>query len=264
MKQLLTIDHVTEQNLYDALSDPVFVEKLYKAGQRKSQELHDTAVRFIESNPPVANMEHADTGLEVVAGQPDHIGVRAVRQDHGVAFEDPLQGVQVVTQAGGALVAIKAAKSQGGEVLAGGERYTEGACADGFYVMPAIIAMPEQSAIVEHETFAPILYVMKYKDFDDAIDMQNAVPQGLSSCVFSNNVRESETFLSSVGSDCGIANVNIGTSGAEIGGAFGGEKETGGGRESGSDAWKAYMRRQTQTINYSDQMPLAQGVVFEI
>ncbi len=160
--------------------------------------------------------------------------------------------------------AIKAAKAQGGEVLAGGERYTEGACADGVYVTPAIIAMPKQSAIVEHETFAPILYVMKYSEFDEAVEIQNAVPQGLSSCVFSNNVRESEKFLSSIGSDCGIANVNIGTSGAEIGGAFGGEKETGGGRESGSDAWKAYMRRQTQTINYSDQMPLAQGVVFEI
>ena len=124
--------------------------------------------------------------------------------------------------------------------------------------------MPEQTAVVEHETFAPILYVMKYTDFDDAIELQNAVPQGLSSCVFSNNVRETEKFLSSIGSDCGIANVNIGTSGAEIGGAFGGEKETGGGRESGSDAWKVYMRRQTQTINYSDQMPLAQGVVFDI
>ena len=160
--------------------------------------------------------------------------------------------------------AIKAAKEQGGEVLAGGERYTDGECASGVYVTPAIIAMPEQSAVVEHETFAPILYVMKYSDFDDAIEMQNAVPQGLSSCVFSNNVRETEKFLSSIGSDCGIANVNIGTSGAEIGGAFGGEKETGGGRESGSDAWKVYMRRQTQTINYSDQMPLAQGVVFEI
>tara|TARA_B100000242_G_scaffold266259_2_gene214942 strand:- start:3894 stop:5438 length:1545 start_codon:yes stop_codon:yes gene_type:complete len=159
---------------------------------------------------------------------------------------------------------IKAAKEQGGDVLAGGERYTEGDCADGFYVTPAIIAMPEQTTIVEHETFAPILYVMKYADFDDAIELQNAVPQGLSSCVFSNNVRETEKFLSSIGSDCGIANVNIGTSGAEIGGAFGGEKETGGGRESGSDAWKVYMRRQTQTINYSDQMPLAQGVVFDI
>ena len=157
--------------------------------------------------------------------------------------------------------AIKDAKAQGGEVLAGGERVERDG---GAYVMPAIIAMPEQSAVVEHETFAPILYVMKYSGFNEAVEMQNAVPQGLSSCVFSTNIRESEYFLSAAGSDCGIANVNIGTSGAEIGGAFGGEKETGGGRESGSDAWKAYMRRQTQTINYSEDMPLAQGVVFDL
>ncbi len=160
--------------------------------------------------------------------------------------------------------AVSAAKKQGGKVLAGGERYTKEGCSNGYYVEPALIEMPKQSEIVKHETFAPILYVMKYKDFNEAIEMQNDVPQGLSSCVFSNNIRESELFLSASGSDCGIANVNIGTSGAEIGGAFGGEKETGGGRESGSDAWKTYMRRQTQTINYSDQMPLAQGVVFEV
>lgn len=160
--------------------------------------------------------------------------------------------------------ALEAAKKQGGKVLVGGERFTDGDCANGYYVAPAIVEMPEQSEIVKHETFAPILYVMKYSDFNEAIDMQNDVPQGLSSCVFSTNMRESEYFLSASGSDCGIANVNIGTSGAEIGGAFGGEKETGGGRESGSDAWKVYMRRQTQTINYSEDMPLAQGVVFDI
>lgn len=160
--------------------------------------------------------------------------------------------------------AINAAEKQGGEVLVGGGRAEVKDAADGYYVEPAIIAMPSQSEIVRHETFAPILYVMKYHDFDEALDMQNDVPQGLSSCVFSNNIRESEFFLSGAGSDCGIANVNIGTSGAEIGGAFGGEKETGGGRESGSDSWKAYMRRQTQTINYSDRMPLAQGVVFDV
>ena len=124
--------------------------------------------------------------------------------------------------------------------------------------------MPAQTEQVCHEVFAPILYVMTYKNFEDAIAMNNDVPQGLSSCIFSNDVRETELFLSAVGSDCGIANVNIGPSGAEIGGAFGGEKETGGGRESGSDSWKAYMRRQTQTINYSSQLPLAQGVVFEV
>jgi len=158
--------------------------------------------------------------------------------------------------------AINAAKEQGGKVLAGGE--PANGVKGGAYMHPALIEMPEQSQIVEHETFAPILYVMKYSDLDDAIDQQNAVPQGLSSAIFTMNMREAEYFLSASGSDCGIANVNIGTSGAEIGGAFGGEKETGGGRESGSDAWKAYMRRQTQTINYSDELPLAQGVKFDL
>jgi aldehyde dehydrogenase (NAD+) len=134
----------------------------------------------------------------------------------------------------------------------------------GAYVRPAVIEMPGQTEVVREETFAPILYVMTYEDLDDAIAMQNDVPQGLSSCIFTNDVREAETFVSAVGSDCGIANVNIGPSGAEIGGAFGGEKETGGGRESGSDAWKGYMRRQTNTVNYSRELPLAQGVKFDI
>jgi aldehyde dehydrogenase (NAD+) len=134
----------------------------------------------------------------------------------------------------------------------------------GVYVRPAIVRMPGQSAVVQHETFAPILYVLTWSDFDQAVEMQNAVPQGLSSCVFTDSVREAEAFLSAWGSDCGIANVNIGPSGAEIGGAFGGEKDTGGGRESGSDAWKAYMRRQTQTVNFSAELPLAQGVRFEV
>jgi aldehyde dehydrogenase (NAD+) len=123
--------------------------------------------------------------------------------------------------------------------------------------------MPKQSATVMEETFAPILYAMRYQRLDEAIAMHNAVPQGLSSCIFTNDLREAETFLSPEGSDCGIANVNIGPSGAEIGGAFGGEKDTGGGRESGSDAWKAYMRRATNTINYSRALPLAQGIVFD-
>ena len=122
--------------------------------------------------------------------------------------------------------------------------------------------MSSQNAVVQTETFAPILYVLSYRDFDEALAMQNDVPQGLSSCIFTNDIREAEQFLSASGSDCGIANVNIGTSGAEIGGAFGGEKETGGGRESGSDAWKAYMRRQTNTVNYSRELPLAQGINF--
>ena len=122
--------------------------------------------------------------------------------------------------------------------------------------------MSSQNTVVQTETFAPILYVLSYRDFDEALAMQNDVPQGLSSCIFTNDIREAEQFLSASGSDCGIANVNIGTSGAEIGGAFGGEKETGGGRESGSDAWKAYMRRQTNTVNYSRELPLAQGINF--
>ena len=160
--------------------------------------------------------------------------------------------------------ALEKAKAQGGKILTGGARVTKGVPAKGFYVDPVIVAMPGQSDVVHHETFAPILYVMKYKTLDKAIALHNEVPQGLSSCIFTNNVRESELFLSATGSDCGIANVNIGTSGAEIGGAFGGEKETGGGRESGSDSWKTYMRRQTQTINYSSEMPLAQGVKFDL
>jgi len=156
--------------------------------------------------------------------------------------------------------ALADAVAQGGEILVGGTRVE----ADGTYVTPAIVRMPAQTAVVEHETFAPILYVLTWSDFDQAVELQNAVPQGLSSCVFTDSVREAEAFLSAWGSDCGIANVNIGPSGAEIGGAFGGEKETGGGRESGSDAWKAYMRRQTQTVNFSADLPLAQGVKFDV
>lgn len=157
--------------------------------------------------------------------------------------------------------ALSEAKEAGGRILVGGERQKS---KGGFYVAPAIVEMNAQVEIVCHETFAPILYVMTYDDLDEAIAMNNNVPQGLSSCIFTRDVREAETFLSATGSDCGIANVNIGPSGAEIGGAFGGEKETGGGRESGSDSWKAYMRRQTQTVNYSSKLPLAQGVVFDL
>ncbi|MBB5660632.1 L-piperidine-6-carboxylate dehydrogenase [Brevundimonas halotolerans] len=156
--------------------------------------------------------------------------------------------------------ALKQAVAEGGEVITGGQRLDR----DGAYVRPAIVQMPEQSAIVRHETFGPILYVLTWRELDQAIAMQNAVPQGLSSCIFTDRLREAEQFLSAWGSDCGIANVNIGPSGAEIGGAFGGEKDTGGGRESGSDAWKAYMRRQTQTVNFSTSLPLAQGVRFDV
>jgi aldehyde dehydrogenase (NAD+) len=159
------------------------------------------------------------------------------------------------------LDAIAKAKASGGKVETGGTAIDR----PGNFVLPAIVTgLGNDAEIVQHETFAPILYVMKYKDLADAIDMQNAVPQGLSSSIFTTNLKRAEAFLSAAGSDCGIANVNIGTSGAEIGGAFGGEKETGGGRESGSDAWKAYMRRQTNTINYSDALPLAQGIKFDL
>ncbi|MFC7704922.1 aldehyde dehydrogenase family protein [Plastorhodobacter daqingensis] len=156
---------------------------------------------------------------------------------------------------------LERARAEGGTVH-GGE--TVEGVTGGTYVTPAIVEMPGQTDTVREETFAPILYVLSYSDLDEAIALQNDVPQGLSSCIFTLNLREAETFLSAVGSDCGIANVNIGPSGAEIGGAFGGEKETGGGRESGSDAWKGYMRRQTNTVNYSAQLPLAQGVKFDI
>lgn len=157
---------------------------------------------------------------------------------------------------------LNAAKASGG-IITGGERVLADDNPNAYYVKPAIVEMPVQNEVVEHETFAPILYVMEYEDFADAMAMNNDVPQGLSSCIFTNDVREAEFFQSAAGSDCGIANVNIGTSGAEIGGAFGGEKETGGGRESGSDSWKGYMRRQTNTINYSRELPLAQGVKFD-
>ncbi len=159
------------------------------------------------------------------------------------------------------LDAIAKAKAAGGKVETGGAAIDR----PGNFVLPTIITgLSNDAEIVQHETFAPILYVMQYRELDEAIEMQNAVPQGLSSAIFTTNLKRAEAFLSAAGSDCGIANVNIGTSGAEIGGAFGGEKETGGGRESGSDAWKAYMRRQTNTINYSDALPLAQGIKFDL
>jgi aldehyde dehydrogenase (NAD+) len=186
----------------------------------------------------------------------------------GVSVGNPLDGKALV----GPLVdaaafeamqaALELARAAGGTVT-GGERVDIGH-ADAWYVRPALVEMPEQVAPVTQETFAPILYVMRYSDFDDAVARHNAVGAGLSSSVFTLDMREAERFLAADGSDCGIANVNIGTSGAEIGGAFGGEKETGGGRESGSDAWKGYMRRATNTINYSTALPLAQGVTFDI
>jgi aldehyde dehydrogenase (NAD+) len=162
------------------------------------------------------------------------------------------------------LKAIAACKTEGGNFIVEGGKLDGEKYSSGCYVKPCIAEVKNEYNIVQHETFAPILYLIKYKTLDEAIAMQNGVPQGLSSSIMTNNLREAEQFLSSAGSDCGIANVNIGTSGAEIGGAFGGEKETGGGRESGSDAWKVYMRRQTNTINYSKALPLAQGIKFDL
>jgi aldehyde dehydrogenase (NAD+) len=155
--------------------------------------------------------------------------------------------------------ALETARYQGGQILTGGGRLPDkGAC----FVEPTIVKMPGQTPLVCEETFAPILYLMEYETLEEAIAIHNGVPQGLSSAIFTTNLLTAESFLASTGSDCGIANVNIGTSGAEIGGAFGGEKDTGGGRESGSDAWKGYMRRQTTTINWSTELPLAQGIQF--
>ncbi len=158
-------------------------------------------------------------------------------------------------------VALRKAQEQGGKVF-GGERILQDKYPEAFYVRPALVQLSEQTEIVRQETFAPLLYVMPYVVFADALEMHNDVSQGLASCIFTNDIREAEIFLSASGSDCGIANVNSGPSGAEIGGAFGGEKATGGGREAGSDAWKNYMRRATNTINYSYDLPLAQGIHF--
>jgi aldehyde dehydrogenase (NAD+) len=161
--------------------------------------------------------------------------------------------------------ALVEVNKEGGKVIYGGEVLSGKGFESGTYVMPALVEAENQYKIVQEETFAPILYLLKYSgDVKNAIKIHNGVVQGLSSSIFTNNLKEAEMFLSAEGSDCGIANVNIGTSGAEIGGAFGGEKETGGGRESGSDSWKAYMRRQTNTINYGSTLPLAQGIKFDI
>ena len=197
----------------------------------------------------------------------DDLTNRLVKGYQSVSIGDPMQdGVlmgPLVSQRAveTMMAAIARAKADGGEVLVGGGKLPD---IGENYVEPTIIKMPQQTSLVCDETFAPILYIMEYDDINDAIAMHNDVPQGLSSAIFTTNLLTSERFLSHAGSDCGIANVNIGTSGAEIGGAFGGEKETGGGRESGSDAWKGYMRRQTNTINYSTELPLAQGVEFDL
>ena len=159
---------------------------------------------------------------------------------------------------------LEVVQKEGGKVVFGGEVLSGEGFENGHYVVPAVVEAENHYESVQEETFAPILYLMKYSNMEEAISMHNGVPQGLSSSIFTENMKEVEAFLSHKGSDCGIANVNIGTSGAEIGGAFGGEKETGGGRESGSDAWRAYMRRQTNTLNWSDELPLAQGIEFNL
>ena len=175
-----------------------------------------------------------------------------------------LMGPLIDAQAYERMQAALAQARRDGGVVHGGERVHVDGCDGGYYVRPALVEMPAQTPLVLTETFAPILYVLRYARLDDAIAMNNAAAHGLSSCIFTNDLREAEAFLSASGSDCGIANVNLGPSGAEIGGAFGGEKDTGGGRESGSDAWKGYMRRATQTINFSSQLPLAQGIDFSL
>jgi aldehyde dehydrogenase (NAD+) len=161
------------------------------------------------------------------------------------------------------LHAIEEVQKEGGKLAYGGTSLKGDKYPNGNYVLPAIVEAENHYKMVQEETFAPIVYLIKFKTIEEAISLNNSVPQGLSSCIFTENLVEAEKFLSETGSDCGIANVNLGTSGAEIGGAFGGEKDTGGGRESGSDAWKAYMRRQTNTINFSGQTALAQGITFD-
>ena len=181
-------------------------------------------------------------------------------REHGT-----LVGPLVTGEAFGRLeAALGEAVSDGGEVVVGGDRVHADRWPDAWYAEPTIVRMPTQTDVVRRETFAPLLYVLTYAELDDAIALQNDVPQGLASSIFTTDLREAERFLAVAGSDCGIANVNIGPSGAEIGGAFGGEKETGGGRESGSDSWRAYMRRQTATVNFTNELPLAQGVEFEV
>jgi L-aminoadipate-semialdehyde dehydrogenase len=200
----------------------------------------------------------------------DELVERLATAYRSVSVGDPRDGTTLVGPlvSGDAFGRMEAALGRavedGGEVVVGGGRALEDSRPEAWYAEPTIVRMPSQTDVVRQETFAPVLYVLEYADLDEAIALQNGVPQGLASSIFTTDLREAERFLAAAGSDCGIANVNIGPSGAEIGGAFGGEKETGGGRESGSDAWKAYMRRQTATVNFSNELPLAQGIVFDV
>jgi aldehyde dehydrogenase (NAD+) len=200
----------------------------------------------------------------------DELLGRLANAYRGVTIGDPrepgtLVGPLITGEAFGRMeAALGEAAAQGGEVVVGGGRALADRWPDAWYAEPAIVRMPAQTEVVRQETFAPILYALSYDDLDEAVALQNGVPQGLASSIFTTDLREAERFLAATGSDCGIANVNIGPSGAEIGGAFGGEKETGGGRESGSDAWRAYMRRQTATVNFTSDLPLAQGIRFDV
>ena len=234
---------VTEDADLDLTVRAILFGAVGTAGQRCT-----TTRRIImqEDIAPSLTRALVDAYQQVPIGDPLEAGILMGPLVEGKAVEEMFE-------------ALEAAKEQGGEILTGGKMRPDLGIN---FVEPTIVKMPAQTDIVKVETFAPILYLMEYGDLDEAIYMHNDVPQGLSSAIFTNNVRYSEAFLAPGGSDCGIANVNIGTSGAEIGGAFGGEKETGGGRESGSDSWKAYMRRQTNTINYSGELPLAQGIKF--
>ncbi|KOX15477.1 aldehyde dehydrogenase family protein [Nocardiopsis sp. NRRL B-16309] len=205
---------------------------------------------------------HEDVAEEVTNRIVD--AYKQLRDRVGDPFDEETLVGPLVSERGyaGMREALSRAEADGGEVLVGGARRLAEAAEDAYYVEPAVVRMPAQSEIVREETFAPILYVLTYRTFEEAVELHNGVPQGLSSSIFTQDQSEAERFLSAAGSDCGIVNVNIGTSGAEIGGAFGGEKDTGGGRESGSDSWKAYMRRATNTVNYGGELPLAQGVRF--
>jgi aldehyde dehydrogenase (NAD+) len=229
----------------------------------------DLALRGIVFSAAGTAGQRCTTMRRVIAHRSvaDEIADRVATAFAGLVVGDPFESGTLV----GPLIneaafdrmqdSIARAVAGGGAVAAGGDR-VDVAGADSFYVRPTLVRMPAQSDVVREETFAPLLYVMTYDDFDEAVALHNDVPQGLSSSIFTLHQREAELFMSAAGSDCGIVNVNIGTSGAEIGGAFGGEKTTGGGRESGSDAWRGYMRRATNTVNYSTSLPLAQGVNF--
>ena len=230
----------------------------------------DLAVRGVVFSAAGTAGQRCTTLRRVIAHSSiaDELAGRLAASYNSLPIGSPLEDKTLVgplidkTAFDGYTAALEKAQADGGTLVAGGHRVLDDQAPEAYYVQPALVRMPAQSAVVRTETFAPILYLLEYDDFEDALALHNDVPQGLSSSIFTLNVREAERFMAADGSDCGIANVNIGPSGAEIGGAFGGEKETGGGRESGSDAWRNYMRRTTNTVNYSADLPLAQGVHF--